>query len=131
MTGHIEFRHHANAAITSVRHDVADFCLGVVLAVGAHLLKFGKFQALDAKSLVIGEVPVQHIHLDGSHGIEISFENFHRLEVAADIDQQSAPGKSRLILDLDSRQKISVAIALKQLQKSLEAAERTYDCRRD
>src|SRR5436853_6859821 len=76
-------------------------------------------------------MPVKDVELDCGHRIQISFENFHRLVVAGDVDEQTAPGKARLILDLNSRQIISVPLALKQLEKSLQAASPTYHRRRD
>ena len=66
-------------------------------------MELGKLLTLDTKALVLGQMPVKDVELDCCHRIQIPFENFHRLEVAGDVNQQAAPGKARLILDLNSR----------------------------
>src|SRR5687768_11850675 len=85
-------------------------------------MKPGKFLALDAESLVLGQMPVKNIEFDGRHCIEIACENLGRLIVAGDIDQQTAPGETRLIVNPDSWQVESLTIAPEQLQKSLQTA---------
>ncbi len=69
------------------------------MPVGSHAGELGKHLALDAKTLVIGEVPVQHVHLYRGHAVEIALEHLERNEVAADVDQHAAPGKAGLIFD--------------------------------
>jgi hypothetical protein len=61
VAGDVEFWDHADAAVVRVGDQVADFILRVEHAVGAHAGELGKYFALDAESLVVGEVPVQDV----------------------------------------------------------------------
>ena len=58
-------------------------------------LELGEWLALDAESLVVGEMPVEDVHLHGGHAVEIAFERVHWDEVAADVNQEAAPRKTR------------------------------------
>ena len=122
MPGNIKLRHYSNAPIASVGNDLAHLVLRIEETIGAERVQFGKLPALDAKALVLCQVPVKNVQLYCRHGIEVPFENLHRLVVPANIDEQASPWKTRLILDLDSRQIISVAITPEQLQESLKAS---------
>ena len=64
-------------------------------------MKFGKFAALRAETLVIGNVPVENVHLHGFHTIQVALEDFDGNEMAARVNQQAAPGETRLILDVN------------------------------
>ena len=75
-------------------------------------------------------MPMEHVKLDGSHGLEVALENLHRLIVPAYVNKQAAPGKARLILNLDARQIVAVAIAFHQLQQSLQTAQGPNHSRR-
>ena len=83
VTWHIEFRHNANPAIARILDHIPQLLLRVVQAIRAFLIKFWKPPALDPEALIIGKVPVQHIHLYRSHSIDVSLNNVHRKEMAA------------------------------------------------
>ena len=99
VAGNVELGHDANPAIVRVGDQVANFCLRVELSVGALARELGKYFAFGAKTLVVGEMPVQHVHLYRSHCVEIALEYIEWNEVAADVDQRAAPGKAGLIFD--------------------------------
>ncbi len=77
----------------------ADLVLRVIEALGTHLVQLGKFLALDAEPLIVGKMPVQDVHLHGGHAVHIAFEHVERDEVAADVDEQSAPREAGLVFD--------------------------------
>ena len=54
MAGHVEFRHHADAAIVRVGNQVTDLFLRVVHPVGAITGQLGKNLAFRAESLIVG-----------------------------------------------------------------------------
>ena len=122
MSGHVELRNNANAAVPRIGDQVAHFVLRVVEAVRAHLLQLGKFLALDPEALVLREVPVKYVQLHRCHAIEITLQDVERNEVTAHIDHQSAPGKAWLVLDRNCGHGKAVGSGLHQLQKCLQAA---------
>ena len=93
----------------SVRDHVAHLLLRVVLAVGAHLLQLGIPLALDAEALVFAEVPVEDVHLHRGHAVDVALDHVDRLEVAAHVDHQAAPGEARLVLNVDERKVVAAA----------------------
>ena len=109
MARHIEFRHHADATIARVSNHVANFNLRVIEPGGAELLQFRKTLAFDAEALVIGEVPVKHIQLQGFHAIQVAANYVQGSEVARRIDHQPAPGKARPILNGHGRRGQTIA----------------------
>ena len=115
----IKFRHHPNPSVSSVHNNLAHLILRVVQTIRSHRMEFWKFLALDAKALVLREVPMKHIELDGGHGIEVALEHLGRLIVPGDVDQKTTPGKTRLILYPCGREVIYLAIALDQLEENL------------
>ncbi len=62
VAGNVELRHHADAAIVRVGDEFANLVLRIKHSVGTRARQLGKHFALDAKSLVVGEMPVQHVH---------------------------------------------------------------------
>ena len=121
---HVELRHHPDAAVIRIGDDLADLFLGEVESVGAHFMQFRKGFRFDPEALVVHQVPVQHVQLHRRHAVEVAFEHLHWHEVAADVDQQSPPGKARGIDDLHRRKKISFFICLQQLQQGLQSPQR-------
>src|SRR6185369_13916597 len=86
VSGHVELRQYAHAAIGSVGDDVARFVLRVEEAIRAHAGEAWEDFALDAESLVIGEVPVEDVHLGNGDGVDLVFENVDGLKMPRDID---------------------------------------------
>src|SRR5690348_1162974 len=108
-----------------VSDEVADFRLRVIHAFGAHASQFGELLALDAEALVVRQVPVQNVHLHGSHPVEVALENVERDEVAADVNQQAAPGKTGLVFNSDGGSGESGGRYGDQLKKGLQATNGT------
>src|SRR6266481_6761859 len=121
MPWHVEFRHHANAAIPGVGNHIADFILRVVQGVGAQFVKLRIFPALDAESLVLREVPVKNVHLHGFHAIEVPADDVERNEMAGGIDHQTAPWETRLVLNGDHWRGEAVRRYIHELEKGLES----------
>ena len=124
MAGDVEFRHHANAAVARVGHHAADLVLGVEQAVGALLMQFGETLALHAETLVLGEVPVKHVELHGSHRVQIALHHFERHPMARRIHHQPAPGKAWFVLDVDGRDLEAVLGQRDELPERLQAVQR-------
>ena len=124
MAGNVELRHHADAAVARVGHDVADLVLRVVEAVGALLVQLGEALALHAEALVVGEVPVEDVELHGGHGVEIALHHFERHPVARGIHHQAAPGKARLVFDVNGGDFEAIRAERDQLREGLEAVQR-------
>ena len=61
MARHVELRNHADSPIVRVLDDFANLLLRVVEAVRTLLLKEGEYFAFDAKTLVIGKVPMKDV----------------------------------------------------------------------
>ncbi len=124
VAGHVEFGNHADAAVAGILDQVVNFVLRVVETVGTHLMELRKFLALDAETLIFGEVPVEDVHLHGFEAVDVSFEHIERDEMARGIDHQPAPGKARLIVDGDRRGGKSFGRHFYQLKKSLQTVQR-------
>jgi len=103
VTRHIEFRHHADAAISGVSNQVANLVLRVVEGVGTQFVELWIFPALHAKTLILREVPVKNVHLHGFHAVDVPANDIERNEMACGIDHQTAPRKTRLVLNLERR----------------------------
>src|SRR6266849_7554779 len=116
---HIEFRHYADAAIPGVGDQISHLILRVVTLIGAQPVKFREFPAFGAKTLVLREVPVEHVHLHGFHAVEIFADDFEGDEMASGVAYQTARGETRLVLDRDHWRDKSVGRYVHQLQKCL------------
>ena len=106
-------------ALVRVRDEIADLVLRVVHPVRTHTGQLGEFFALHTKALVVGEVPVQHVHFHRGQTIHIALEHVERNEMPADVDEQPSPGKTRLIFDGDCRDDESGRSDFDQLEKCL------------
>src|SRR5260370_40883172 len=94
----IEFREDAYGAIMRVGNEVSNLCLSVIQTVGSHFVQLRKAFALDPKALVVGKVPVQNIHLHRRHSVQVALEDVERNEMAADVNEQTAPRQAGLAL---------------------------------
>src|SRR6185312_16618032 len=130
MSRHVELGHHSNATIARVCHDFADLCLRVVETVRAHALQFGITFALDANALIVGQMPVQNVELDGGHAVERALDLGYGLEVTAHVDEQSAPLEARRVGDADIGDEVMLRVAVDELEDGLESADHTDSRRR-
>jgi hypothetical protein len=99
VTRHVELGDDANATVTGVLDDVPHLNLRVEETVRTFFVEQGEGLALDAESLVFGEVPVEDVHLHRLHTIEVLPDDIERHEVPARIDHQTSPGEARLVID--------------------------------
>src|SRR5215204_4238343 len=92
-------------------------------------MQLWKFLTLNTEPLVFSQMPMQDVQLHCRHRIKIAFKNFHSLEVTSDVDQQPAPGKPWLVVNLNSRKKVSIAIGVEQLKEGLKSTQRANNSR--
>src|SRR5262245_30422953 len=90
-------------------------------------MKLWIFANLYTKPLIFRQMPVQHVELDGSHSVQLTFKNFDRLKMTTGIDQQTSPRKTRFVLDANDRNEIAALVAFDQLQKSFQTPQSTHD----
>src|SRR5260370_36985787 len=132
MARDIEFREHAYAAIMRVGNEVSNLCLSVIQTVGSHFVQLRKAFALDPKALVVGKVPVQNIHLHRRHSVQVALEDVERNEMAADVNEQTAPRKEWLVLYCDGRDGESLPGGFHELKQCLKPAQKAKRiCRRE
>ncbi len=125
MAGHVKLGNHPDAACPRIGDHFAQLILGVVFALGCDLGQLGKFLAFGAESLIVAEMPVKDIEFRGGHAIERSFHRAHRLKMAAHIEHEAAPAKTRHIVDGHGGQHASTVLHGRQLQKGLKSVHRS------
>ena len=75
---------------------------------GAPRTDFGEPRAaadLDPPALVVGQMPVQRVVLVQRHQVDQSLDERHREKVARHVEVQAAPGKPRMVDNVDHRQR--------------------------
>ncbi len=86
-------------------------------------MQLGELLAFDSKSLVVRQMPMQHVHLHGGHAVEVALHHIERDEVTANINQEAAPCKARLVVDTQDRHGKSGRSRFHQLQEGLQAVQ--------
>ena len=120
---HLDFRNDGDVELRGVVHHVADFLLrvvvGAILVVGpvlavfqvgvpriaafrGHRNQFRVFFHLHAPALVVGQVPVEVVHLVVRHQPQHLFHLFDGEEMAAHVEHESAIGEARRVVDGDA-----------------------------
>src|SRR5688572_15148169 len=89
---------------TAMRNAVTDVWIEVLLdhrllPTAADTRQARVLPALDATSLVLGEVPVEGVQLVARHEVDVPLVERHRLEVAADGEMEAGPGESWCVDD--------------------------------
>src|SRR5688572_20744356 len=89
---------------TAMRNAVADVWIEVLLdhrllPASADTRQARVLPDLDAPSLVLGEVPVEGVQLVARHEVDVPLDERHRLEVAADVEMEAAPGEAWCVDD--------------------------------
>ena len=85
-------------------------------------MELWEFLAFEAEALIVGQMEVEDVHLDGFHAVEIALEYVGGNEVAADVNEQAAPGEARLVLDGKGGSGEAVGSDFDELQESLQSA---------
>src|ERR1700704_3990842 len=88
-------------------------------------MQLGELPALDAEAFVVRQMPVQHVHLQGGHTVEIAPHHVERHEVPANVNQQPTPCEARLVLNGEGREGKPRRSYFYKLQKRLQAMECT------
>ena len=123
MARGIELGQHADTAIVRVGNQTTNFVLRVIQTIGTHFVQLRKLLGLDAEALVVGKMQVQNVHLHRCHSIQIALKHIDRNKVAANVNEQSAPGEPRLILYRSCRHSKSIHARFDQLQKGLKSVK--------
>ena len=100
MAGHVEFRHHSDAAFTGFSHEPAQLIRSVALLAG----QLGVGGALKTEALVVGEVQMQHVQLVEGHAVQGAEQGLQGDETARRVQHQPAPREGRRIVDLRNGQ---------------------------
>ena len=66
---------------------------------------------------------MQHVELHRRHAVQRALDDLHRLEAAAGVDEQAAPGKARAIRDVHGRDEGAAALLPHELQQRLQPAQ--------
>src|SRR6202040_3774923 len=82
----------------------------------------GKGFAFYPEALVFRQMPVKYVELYCGHAVQVPLKDVERDKVAADVNHQSAPGKTRTIIDNDRRRSEAFARGRHQLKKGLQPA---------
>ena len=120
---YVELRHYADAAVTGVFDNSADFPLGVEKAVRAELVKPGRDIRFHAEALIVGQVPVEDVELYRGHTVEITADDVEGHEVAGGVEQKSAPREAGLIGDANGRHGPAGFVAGDELEKGLHGVQ--------
>ena len=120
VAGHFNFGNDRDVEFLGVGHDIANLVLrieiravllvGPILAVfqigiigigarSSHGRQFRIFLHFDAPALVVGQVPVEEIHLVISHDAQHLLDFLDREEVAAHVEHETAIGEARRVVD--------------------------------
>ena len=100
MAGHVDFGDHGDVALLSVLHNLARLLLGVETAVGNAVVEVGVsakdgtrtlrtdggelgiFLNLYAPTLIVGQMPVEDVHVVHSQQVDELLDEAHTPEVA-------------------------------------------------
>ena len=133
----VDFGKDFDVACGSVGHDFAELVLRIVHAAavlrivieggggagigertaahGSYLRQTGIFGDFDAPALVVGEVPVEAIHLVEGHDVEHALDLLHTEEVARHVHHETAMAEERAVLNADIGQGPFYGIAARKL----------------
>jgi len=120
VPGHVDLGHHGHVPGLGIGHDLADLILGieapmwlaVILGVparaadqglgppGPHLGELGVLADLDPPALVVGQVPVEPVHLVQGQEVDVLQYEFLGHEVAGHVQVHAPPTEPGLVFDL-------------------------------
>ena len=137
VAGEVDFGKDFDVALGSVGHDFAELVLRIVHAAavlriviesgggagigertaahGSYLRQTGIFGDFDAPALVVGEVPVEAIHLVEGHDVEHALNLLHTEEVARHVHHETAMTEEGAVLNADIGQGPFYGIAAREL----------------
>ena len=124
MARHLDFRHDGHVPRRRVAHHFADIVLGVettmtdaveplilvtmpadegLLAPRGDRRQLRVLLDLQAPSLIVGEVPVEAVHLVQREEVDVLLDELLGLEVTRDVEVRASPAKARHVLDRHHR----------------------------
>ena len=129
MAGHFDLGHDDDVPVCGVSNDFADVGGGEILPLagrGVERADFGELGVagdFDAPAGIVGEVQLEHVHFVARHLVdELQHHGFSE-EVAADVDQQAAPGEARRVGDVGGGDRAPAVVVGDELAKRLRAVE--------
>ena len=151
VAGHVNLGDDGDVAAGGIGDEFADLLLRVkiravrravriaaVAAAGgtrpdaALLGNLGILLNLDAPALIVGDVPVQDIHLVGRHGVDLRAEGLRTHKMAGVVEVGAAPGQAGSVADDDAgglpldvaHRAVGVNLRREELAQRLIAVER-------
>ena len=117
MPRHIELRNYRNPALFRMRENALEFLLGIVFAdlpsKGLTLLKLGIFFRFKPPAVIVGNMPMKHIHLVFCKMIDNVENRFNALVVAPAVQKKTAILKLRPVRNSTIRQRRALQELLK------------------
>ena len=121
MTGHVDLWHDGDVSLCGIGHNLTDFSLGVIATIGCLVVKvrvgadnrtttirtdcdeLGPLWDLDSPALIIGDVPMESVHIVHSKQIDELLNKGNREEMSGTIQMHAPPRKTRSIIDNNRR----------------------------
>ena len=119
MAGHLDLRHHRDAARGGERDDLPD----VVLRVAAPVGQLRVLPDLEPPALVVHEVPVEAVQLVPRQRIQERADLLLGKEVPGAVQQHPSPREPGLVPDVQAGQLRGVRVQGQQLREALQAVE--------
>ena len=158
VTRHVDFGDDFDVSFGSISHNLAQVIEGVIHAAtifrvvkeptinaiahkrafttASHLGEFGIFGNLDAPTLVVGQVPVQTIHLVERHDVENALHLVLVEEVTSNVEHISTIRQQRFVFDvkhrdvpLSLRSRLGIESLRHQLTQGLQSIEESSTMR--
>ena len=128
MAGHLDLGNHLDVAFGGIAHDFEGLLLGEVAGIGDGIVRtevtsdhralangtdgseLGILLDFDAPALVVGEMPVEGVHVVESKHVDVGLDAVDGEEVAAHVEVHATIGKARRVGDVHGRQTNAVPL---------------------
>lgn len=130
VAGHVELGHDTDTALATILDDGGNVLLGVDLAGRVSILgHLGVLLDLDGPGLVVGDVPVENVHLGVGEGVNLAVERLQVVEVAGGIVEDTTVSVLGTVSNVDGLLDLETALAVADddLVEGLETVEGTPD----
>mmetsp|Transcript_74320 Transcript_74320/g.197430 ORF Transcript_74320/g.197430 Transcript_74320/m.197430 type:complete len:201 (-) Transcript_74320:75-677(-) len=132
MTWNIHLWQDLDVPLLSIGHDIADLVLGVCLVravcvLSAHTRQLRQHGHWQAPALIVCEVPVEAVQLEGSHRVEQALDVTCSEKVPAHVEVETTPLKARFVPDGHCRED-ERSLVWKQLLQGLNRIEQPSRC---
>ena len=143
VAGHVDLGDYGDVSLRGVAHDLTRLVLCVVASVGntvidsrvapqhghaalgAHLGQPRVFLDFDAPALVVGDVPVEGVHIMESHQVDILLHEAQGEVVARAVEHHAAIAEPGRVADADGGQLYLGHAGLQALAQGLDGVEHT------